>query len=119
MNSADLDFEKKILSGSYDAFNKRDIDGVLINLDSEVDWPNGMEGGIEHGHDAVRKYWTRQWLLIDPHVYPLQYERIDDGRINVTVHQVVRDLSGNLLADQHVHHIYEIENGLIQSMEIK
>jgi hypothetical protein len=65
-----------------------------------------MEGGIEHGHEAVRSYWIRQWKVLDPHVEPIQFKE-EDGRINVTVHQVVHDIDGKLLIDQIIHHIIQ------------
>ncbi|MBC7828837.1 MAG: nuclear transport factor 2 family protein [Chitinophagaceae bacterium] len=108
-----------ILTNAYNAFNHRDIETVLAMMHPDVDWPNGMEGGIEHGHEAVRNYWTRQWAIINPQVKPLQFDKMDDGRMNVTVHQLVKDLSDNVLADQMIHHIYSIEEGLITRMEIK
>ena len=85
-----------ILKKTYQHFNNRDIDATLAVMHTEVDWPNGMEGGIEHGHDAVRRYWTRQWTMLDPHIEPVQFEMEKDGRINVTVHQVVYDNEGKL-----------------------
>jgi hypothetical protein len=108
-----------LLRQTYREFNNRDIDATLSAMHSEVDWPNGMEGGIEHGREAVRNYWTRQWKIFDPHVEPIHFVRQKDGRINVTVHQVVHDMDGKLLVDQLIHHIYSIEDGLIKSMEIK
>ncbi|WP_242033528.1 hypothetical protein [Phormidium sp. FACHB-592] len=36
----------------------------------------------------------------------------------VEVHQVVRDLVGAVLADEHVGHRFTIEHGLIQAMEV-
>lgn len=59
-----------------------------------------MEGGHVHGQEAVRQYWTQQWSLVDPHVEPTRFQRDERGRIVVDVHQVVRDLAGNLLVDQ-------------------
>ena len=50
---------------------------------------------------------------------PVQFKENEDGRIDVTVHQVVHDMEGKLLIDQIIHHIYTIENGLIKTMEIK
>src|SRR6266487_2911471 len=119
MKNDDLDHVKKILRQTYQHFNNRDIESTLAVMHSDVDWPNGMEGGIEHGHEAVRKYWTRQWTMINPNVEPIQFKKEADGRINVMVHQVVRDMDGKLLADQLIHHIYTIENGLIKTMEIQ
>ena len=50
----------------YAAFNARDIETVLAQLASDVDWPNAWEGGRVHGREEVRDYWTRQWAAIDP-----------------------------------------------------
>lgn len=109
----------ELLRSAYAAFNARDIDGALALLHPDVDWQNGMEGGREVGHDAVRAYWTRQWQLIDPHVEPVSITQDDEGRFVVDVHQVVRDLDGDLLVDQHVEHIYTLRDGLIERMDIR
>jgi hypothetical protein len=85
----------------------------------EVIWPNGMEGGYVHGHEGVRAYWTRQWSMIDPHVEPVNIEMEHNGRFVVVVHQVVRELDGNLLQDTIVHHAYKIRDGLIERMDIE
>jgi hypothetical protein len=71
-----------------------------------------------HGHQGVREYWTRQWHAIDPHVEPIGFETDDAGRTVVMVHQLVRDLEGNLIFEGMVEHIYLIEDGLIRSMDI-
>ena len=109
----------ELIKKAYVAFNARDIDGALATMTPDVDWPNGMEGGRVHGHDGVRAYWTRQWGVIDPHVEPKTIEPDPSGRIEVGVHQVVHELSGKLLFDRMVEHVYTLKNGLIQSMEIR
>lgn len=111
--------ERQLLVKTYEAFNARDIDTSLAAMHPDVDWPNGMEGGRVDGHGGVRDYWTRQWRMIDPHVEPLRFETDEAGRTIVEVHQVVRDLTGTLLADQTVWHVYTIEDGLILNMEIR
>jgi len=111
--------ERDLLISVYKTFNARDIDSTLAAMHPAVDWPNGMEGGRVNGQDGVRAYWTRQWTMVDPHVEPVNFETADDGRIIVHVHQVVRDLSGNVILDQMVQHIYSIDDGLIKSMEIQ
>ena len=87
-------------------------------MQPDVDWPNGMEGGRERGHAAVRAYWTRQFELIDSKVEPIGFEVDDDGRIVVGVHQVVRDLEGALLSDTRVRHVYTFRDGLVERMDI-
>lgn len=103
----------------YAAFNRREIDIVLAAMHPEVDWPNGWEGGRVHGHEAVRDYWTRQFKAVSSNVEPQSFRTEDDGRIVVTVHQVVHDVSGKLLSDSIVEHAYTIENGLIRKMDIR
>jgi len=108
-----------LLRRVYAAFNARDLDGALATMRPGVIWPNGMEGGVVHGRDGVRAYWTRQWGMVDPHVEPKSFDLEDTGSIAVAVHQVVRDLSGKVLLDRMVTHAYKIEDGLIQSMDIR
>ena len=111
--------EERLLRRAYDAFNARDIDGALALMHPEVDWPNGMEGGRELGHDAVRAYWTRQFGLIDSRVEPERFEVEGDGRVVVDVHQVVRDLEGGVLSDGHVRHAYTFRDGAVARMDIE
>ncbi len=108
----------ELLKRAYTAFNARDLDGALATMNQDVVWSNGMEGGVVHGHDGVRAYWTRQWSMINPHVDPVSFKE-DAGRIAISVHQIVRDLSGNTLLDRMVEHVYTLKDGLIQSMEIR
>ena len=108
-----------LIASAYAAFNARDIDGALTSMHSDVEWPNGMEGGYVHGHDGVRDYWTRQWRSLDPHVDPTRLERDEAGRVVVSVHQIVRDVEGKLLADRLVQHVYSLRDGLISRMDIR
>lgn len=111
--------KRELLTAVYAAFNRRDIDAVLALMRPDVDWPNGMEGGRVHGLDEVRAYWTRQWGIIDPHVEPVRIEDDTAGNAVVDVHQVVRDLSGNILKDLIVQHVYSFKDGLIERMDIR
>ena len=88
-------------------------------MHQDVVWANGMEGGYVHGREAVRSYWTRQWTKIDPHVEPVTFSRGPEGEVIVDVHQVVRDLTGALLADRLVGHIFRFEQGLVRHFDIR
>jgi hypothetical protein len=103
----------------YDAFNARRIGEVIAALDPDVDWPNAMEGTRVHGHDAVREYWTRQFEVIQSRVEPEGFETDSDRRVVVSVHQVVHDPEGNLVADNRVRHAYTFgEDGMVARMDI-
>jgi hypothetical protein len=107
-----------LLRDLYDAFNRRDVDAVIAALHPDVDWPNAFEGGRVHGRADVRAYWTRQFAQIDPRVTPVRFEELGDGRVAVTVHQVVRGLDGGLLADREVTHSYDLRDGRVVRMDV-
>jgi ketosteroid isomerase-like protein len=111
--------EIELLRRVYAAFNRREIETVLVSMRPDVDWPNGMEGGRLLGQAAVREYWKRQFESLDPVVEPQNFTVEEDGRIAVDVHQVVHDKGGKLVVDQMVRHVYDIRDGLIRSMEIR
>ncbi|WP_262287308.1 nuclear transport factor 2 family protein [Micromonospora sp. MA102] len=106
------------LTDLYLAFNRRDLPALLAALAADVRWPNGWEGGTVRGHDEVRAYWTRQWAQIEPTVVPTAFRAGSDGRVAVTVKQVVRDKAGATLVDQTVTHVYRFVDGLVAEMEI-
>ncbi|MGI4833796.1 MAG: nuclear transport factor 2 family protein [Janthinobacterium lividum] len=108
-----------LLAQLYRDFNARDAEAVLALMQPDVKWPKGFVGGYEHGRAAVRAYWADQWASINPHVEPTGFELLPDGRIAVTVHQVVRELDGTLLMDVLLHHVYQLRDGLIEHMEIQ
>ncbi|MEH1950969.1 MAG: nuclear transport factor 2 family protein [Nostoc sp.] len=110
--------EIELLRKAYAAFNARDIDAALALMTLDVAWPKAFKGGFVRGTEEVRAYWTEQWSEINPHVEPVSFYSEESGRILVDVHQVVRDLAGAVLADEHVGHRFTLEHGLIQAMEV-
>ncbi len=109
----------ELLERLYERFNARDMEAVLAVLSPDVVWANGMEGGHVRGREGVRSYWTRQWAMIDPHVEPVGYACGPDGEAIVEVHQIVRDLDGNMLADKMLGHIFWIEDGLVTRFDVR
>jgi ketosteroid isomerase-like protein len=109
----------ELLRRIYALFNGREIESVLAAMNPDVLWANGMEGGHVHGRDEVRSYWKRQWAVIDPHVEPIEISPNGEGQLVAKVHQVVRDLNGNVLADRMVAHVFQMRNGLIQRFDIR
>lgn len=102
----------------YDAFNNREFETIISLMRSDVKWANGLEGGFVYGRDAVREYWINQFKDIQVELAPLKFEKDENNRDIVTVHQIVKDLQGNLLADMTVRQIFTIEDGLISLYEI-
>ena len=111
--------EVELVKLLYDRFNAREMEAVLDCMDPDVVWANGMEGGYVYGPDGVRNYWTRQWAMIDPHGEPIGFSTSSEGEVVVEVHQVVRDLQGNVMVDKMVGHIFQVENGLVKRFDIR
>lgn len=113
-----MNANQQFLQNLYDAFNKREIETIISLMRADVKWANGLEGGFVYGRDAVREYWTNQFKDIQPELETLKFETDEENRNVVTVHQIVKDLQGNVLADATVRQIFTIENGLISLYEI-
>ena len=108
-----------LIKKAYSAFNSRDIDTAFSTMHPDVQWPKAFEGGYVSGHSEIKEYWTRQWTEIDPDVQPVGFNERQDGTLEVTVHQKVKDLQGNTVFDGIVKHIYTLQDGLLRRMDIE
>jgi len=108
-----------LLHQLYQDFNARQIDAVLVHMHTDVNWPNGWEGGYVSGHDEVRAYWLRQWQQIDPTVEPLGFNMKPDGRVAVEVRQNIKGLDGMVMSDSQLVHVYTFEEGKVRTMAIE
>jgi SnoaL-like domain len=113
-----MNSNQQFLQDLYDAFNRREIETIISSMRPDVKWANGLEGGFVYGRDAVREYWTNQFKGIQAELETLKFETDENNRNIVTVHQIIKDLQGNLLADATVQQIFTIEDGLISLYEI-
>ncbi|TDO23875.1 SnoaL-like protein [Pedobacter duraquae] len=109
----------EIIKKAYAAFNARDIDAILRVMHPEIKWSKAWEGDYATGHADVSAYWERQWAEINPTVTPVGFKKRDNGTLEVEVDQLVKDLEGNILFDGKVRHIYVINGGLLEQMNIE
>ncbi len=109
---------ESLITHIYSAFNERNTDAALAFMTDTVSWPKASEGGRVIGKEEIRAYWTRQWKEFDPHVDPIEILDNGAGKIHVKVHQLVKGLSGEILSDTHVSHIYTLANTLIERMDL-
>jgi hypothetical protein len=110
---------RTLLTHAYAAFNARDLDAALTLMTDTVSWPKASEGGRAIGKAEIRAYWTRQWQDFDPHVDPLDITDQPDGTTQVKVRQFVKSLTGEVLSDSEVVHLYTLANGLIDRMDLQ
>jgi hypothetical protein len=109
---------KEVISQAYSTFNQRDVDGTLALMSENVSWPKASEGGRVVGKQDIREYWTRQWADFDPHLDVLEVIDRENGKTEVKVHQLVKNLKGDVLSDTELWHVYTIQNNLIERMDI-
>lgn len=109
---------RALIEEIYSAFNQRDIDGALAWMSPSVNWPKASEGGRVIGKEEIRAYWMRQWKEFDPHVEPIEVTDLNNGKVDVKVHQIVKTLSGDILSDQVLVHVYTMGSDLIERMDI-
>ena len=110
--------KKTLIEQAYSAFNRRDIDDALALMTEDVSWPKASEGGKVVGKEEIRAYWTRQWREFDGHVEPLEITEEDGGKVRVKVHQLVRNLQGEVLWDGEVLHVFTVNSDLIAAMDL-
>ncbi len=109
---------KKVIEQAYSAFNRREIKSALELMTEDVSWPKASEGGKVVGKEEIRAYWTRQWGEFDPVVEPLEITEDAGGKLRVRVHQLVKSLHGDILADSEVLHVFTLKDGLIAAMDL-
>jgi hypothetical protein len=110
---------RELLQHLYIAFNEQDADRALEVIHPDAVWANGMEGGLLKGHQSIREYWARQWSYITWHVRPMRFEMTDPEYVVVEAHQIIRELSGDIVSIRDLQHIFQIEDGLVKTMAIR
>lgn len=103
----------------YNAFNSHNANTALEVIHPQAEWANTMEGGLLKGHEEINSYWHRQWSYIDWHVQFVDLTVEDPGTVVVNTHQIIRDLSGNIVTLKDVQQVFRIEDGLIVEMRVR
>lgn len=106
------------LRTGYRLFNAGDTEAAIALMCFDVDWPNLIDGGREHGRDAVRLYWSRIFSLMRPR-FEIKDFRLGLGRVWVYLHQTIGDTRGHPIAHQHLWHVYMFRDGLIARMDVR
>ena len=75
----------EIVRRAYEAFNRRDFDTALADVDDEVSWAPifSVETALLEGRDAVRAAWTRQFDTLDIAIEPVEIASLDEFRVIV------------------------------------
>ena len=110
----------EILRQCYAAFNARSTSRALLPRCTLrcIGQTGGKEAGWRVGRASAATGNVSGQRSIRPR--SLKDFRLEpDGRITVSVHQIVRDLTGKVLADEMVEHVYQVQDGLVRQMDIR
>ena len=118
MDPAGPALHRSVLLRAYAAYNAQDIEGLLILVSDDVDWPNG-EAGRLRGKDEVRAYWSEQWIRTRTHDTPVGLTQQADGRTAVQIDQVVRTLDGQMISEGRLVHLHRLVDGRIARLDIE
>ena len=116
--SVDADEHVALLGRAYRLFNDRQIEALLAMMTDDVEWPDVANAEVLLGKEAVRRYWKRQFAVVDPQVMPVEFIRTKDGLVCV-VEQRVLDLRGKPVATPNiVFHRYTFARNLVRRMVV-
>ena len=108
-----------LLDMVYRAFNARNTTAALALMQPDVEWSAAFKGQYLYGYEEVRNFWATQWQHLDVVIQPLDYHPLPDGRVATRVSQLAHDVTGAVVIDNQVTHIYQFAGGLIKRMDIK
>ena len=110
---------QSLIQQAYAAFNVRDTSALLTMLHPQLRWARTQQGDYLTGPDEVLQHWRRLWQEIDVHDEPTDIQELTDGRLAVTVHQVIKDKQGNLISEGPLKAFYAFQEGLIKQMDFE
>ncbi|HEX5183344.1 MAG TPA: nuclear transport factor 2 family protein [Allosphingosinicella sp.] len=83
-----------VIRRTYEAYNRRDLDGALAGLDPRIVWDTG-EGHAVRGKAAVAEHWRAEWEKADARVGIDRLERAASESI-LAVTLSTRDPDGHV-----------------------
>src|SRR3990167_676297 len=110
------DFEG-LLTRLYEAFNRKDIEAVLVFAHPDVVWHSLFDNTWLRGQEAVRDMWLRQFATINPEMTLISFTPLEDGRARVLISYVIRSLDGKIFTEEVATNTYSFKDGLIIGME--
>jgi ketosteroid isomerase-like protein len=88
--AGDVAGERRIFQARAEAYNRRDVDELLKELDPEVEWhsalliPFGGEGTVSRGHDGVREVLREAYAaLAEIHLEYSEIRDLDDRIVGI------------------------------------
>jgi ketosteroid isomerase-like protein len=111
----------EVLRRGYDAWNRGDYEVVLQMLDPEIEWQfpeGGLNTGIHHGREAVRKFFESVVEAFDQlHYEPEEFVRADD-RVVVRVRLTSRGRGSGVELEIRPVHVWTMRGNRAIRLEV-
>lgn len=107
-----------LIREAYDRFNAADVGGLVALLDPDVEIPDVLNGTILRGAEAARRYWEREFELVEASITISEVVEVGDA-ILVVVSQEMTDRQTGLPLGQGVLAVHRLtfREGRIASIE--
>ena len=103
--------DRETLRLGYEAYNRRDWDGLLRAMHPDIEWKTIRTGGPYRGHDEVRRFLEEMREPFEE-VVTKPEEWFDQGdRIVVFVRQRARPRGGDAVVENRVRHLWTMRAG--------
>jgi ketosteroid isomerase-like protein len=109
----------EIVRRAYDAFNRRDFDAALADVDDAVRWTPifSVETAVLEGKEAVRVAWERQFESLDVSIEPVEIVAIDDSHVIVVARWTGRGSASGAPFDTNAAQLCTLRDGKLILLE--
>jgi ketosteroid isomerase-like protein len=107
-----------LIARLHDAFNRRDLEGVVAMLHPDVRFRDYIDDGEVRGLDEARAFYQRVFATIAPELAFLSSEELPDGRVVTRLQVGIHDRSGHLWSDSSATVTYVLADGLVLGLDI-
>ncbi|MBX3479140.1 MAG: nuclear transport factor 2 family protein [Caulobacter sp.] len=112
-----MDGRKALVREFYEAFNRRDVEGMAARVHPQADFADLFDGGRVVGREALIVHWRRVLGLIRGELTLVSAKASSDGAFMVAFRHQITNPEGRLWDDGEETLRYEFLDGLISRMD--
>lgn len=112
-----MDGRKALVRDFYEAFNRRDVEGMVALVHPEADFTDLLDNGRIVGRAALAVHWRRLLGMIKGELTVVSSRAAPDGALLVRFRHQITNHDGRLWDDGEETLRYEFLDGLISRMD--
>jgi ketosteroid isomerase-like protein len=109
----------ELVRAVFEAFNRRDIDGVLGLWHDSISWRTlfSVETDVLRGKQEIRAAWERQIEALDVHIEVVELTPLDETRVLAVGKWRGRGSESGAPVEQTAVQVFTVEDGRLRSVE--